>query len=70
MLLGPEGKPFILMTGFEPAETGGDTRLPRPTGRLPSSGYLEAGHSLPPTEMGDNGALRPLMLMIGRMEDR
>lgn len=69
LLLGPDGKPFMLIMGFEldALDKGGEARLPRPVGRLgdPSSGlYLLAGHSDPPTEIGDKGALRPATLMI------
>lgn len=65
LLLGAEGKPFILMMPFEAAERGGEARLPRLLGKEPSSWYpLVGGHSFPPTETGDKGALRPLTLMI------
>ena len=56
----------MLMTGLEPLERGGEARLPRPVGNDPSSGWcLGPGHPLPPTEIGDKGALRPPALMIG-----
>lgn len=69
LLLGPDGKPFMLIMGFvlDALDKGGDARLPRPVGRLgePWSGLnLLAGHSDPPTETGDNGALRPATLMV------
>ena len=67
VLLGPKGKPFMLMFPLEPPEFGGEARFPRGDGKGPSSTdwYLETDHSLPPKEIGDSGALRPaLMLMM------
>ena len=58
----------MLITPFDPPDRGGEARLPRLLGRGPSSGYLE-DHSLPPRETGDNGALRPLTLMVGGGEE-
>lgn len=71
LLLGPEGKPFMLMMGFEldALDKGGDARLPRPFGRLGEASSelnLLAGHSDPPTETGDKGALRPAALMVSK----
>lgn len=66
LLLGPVGKPLTLMLTLEPPEFGGEARFGR-DGKGPSSAgwYLETDHSLPPTEIGDNGPLRPrLMLMM------
>lgn len=67
VFVGPGGKPFMLMVPWEPPEVGGETRFPR-LGKDPSSlaWYREKDHSLPPTETGDSGALRSLMvLMVG-----
>lgn len=69
VLLGPGAlaKPLMLMLLLEPPEFGGEARLDRPLGKGPSSAawYFETENSLPTTETGDSGALRPaLMLMM------
>lgn len=68
VLLVPAGKPLALMVPLEPPELGGEARFPRLFGYAPSSGegYFEKDHSLPPTETGESGALRPTALMIVR----
>jgi hypothetical protein len=57
----------MLMVPGEPPELGGEMKFPR-GGKDPSSlaWYLENDHSLPPTDTGESGALRSLMvLMVG-----
>lgn len=67
VLLGPVGKPFMLIFPFGPAVTGEEATLRRfeEWGVSSVNWYFETDHSLPPREIGDKGgALRPLMLMV------